>query len=121
MAKTVLIAGERTPSRAALSFILSNRGYTVVEAADGLEAMERAQSLIPDLAILDAELPERSGYNVFRLMKENPATRDIPVLLLVADTAEFSLPTRTVPPAESVISKPFTAHALLQRVGKLMS
>jgi CheY-like chemotaxis protein len=120
VAKTVLIAGARTPTRQALSFILANRGYEVIEVSDGRTAIEQVQSAQPDLAILEAELPEESGYHVYRRMKEDPTTRAIPVLLLVADTEAFSMPTRTVPPAQNLISKPFTAHDLLLRVGRLM-
>lgn len=120
MGKTVLVAGEPRPTGQTLSFLLSNRGYNVVEASDGQEALEQARTLLPDLVVLEAELPEPSGYQVFRLMKEDPATRHIPVLLLIATTEEFSLPTRTIPPVENLLSKPFTAHDLLQRVGRLI-
>jgi CheY-like chemotaxis protein len=120
VAKTVLIAGDPGATRNALCFLLANRGYDVVQASDGREAVEQIRRRHPDLAILEAELSERSGYGVYRLLQEDPETRDIPVLLLVADTAAFSMPTRTLPPVEQLVSIPFTAHDLLQRVGRLL-
>ena len=121
MAKTVLIAGEPGTTRNVLSFILANRGYDVVEASSGREAVDTLRSIRPDLAILEAEMGEPSGYGVYRLLKEDPVTRHIPVLLLVAATPAFSMPTRTLPPVEQVVTIPFTAHDLLQRVGKLLT
>lgn len=121
MARTVLVAEDGKTTRHVLSFILANRGYEVIEVSDGKQAVKQAQERLPDLAILDAELPERSGYHVYVMLKGDPATCHIPVLLLVADTPSFSMPTRTVPPAECVMSKPFSAHDLLQRVGKLLT
>jgi CheY-like chemotaxis protein len=119
--KLVLVAEDVQSTREVLSFLLSNRGYQVVEAVDGIEALEKARALLPALVLLDSELPGMSGYDVYRELKRDPAVRGIPVLFLVADTDLFNLPTRTIPPAEFLISKPFSAHDLLQRVGKLLS
>jgi CheY-like chemotaxis protein len=53
-------------------------------------------------------------------LKLDPACKHVPVLLLVADTSEYDRPTKTIPPAEVLVSKPLTAHDLIQRVGKAL-
>jgi CheY-like chemotaxis protein len=118
MGKTILIAEDGKAQRQALSFILSNRGFDVVEATTGTEALEKARALKPAAIILDSEMPGMSGYDVYRELKGDKNLRTIPVFVLVADTDSFDIPTRTIPPAGFLVSKPFTAHDLLQKVEK---
>jgi CheY-like chemotaxis protein len=104
-----------------LVFLFSNHGYEVTKAADGREALEIARATLPDLIVLDSEIPGMSGYDVYRDMKGDAACKHIPVLLLIADTDAFDIPTRSIPPAQYLVSKPFKAHDLLQRAGKILS
>ena len=120
LAKKVLIVEDIKATRDVLVFLFSNRGYDVTEASDGLEALEKIKATLPDLVVLDSEIPGMSGYDVFRDLKKDSACKRIPVLLLVADTDAFPSPTRSIPPAEFLVSKPFKAHDLLQRAGKIL-
>jgi CheY-like chemotaxis protein len=121
MAKRILIAEDTQVTRDTLSFILSNRGYDVVQSADGTDALAKARTLLPDAILLDSDLPELSGYDVFRALKQDPVCRRIPILFLVADVDAGELMTRSVPPAEFLVAKPFTAHDLIQRVAKALA
>jgi CheY-like chemotaxis protein len=121
MAKKILVAEDGKATREVLTFILSNRGFEIVEAVTGVEALKSAKEIHPDVIIMDSELPEMSGYEVFRALKEDPDCKRIPVFLLVADTDLFDMPTRSIPPAQFLISKPFKAHDLVQRVEKSLS
>jgi CheY-like chemotaxis protein len=120
MPKRILIAEDAPVTRDTLSFLLSNRGYEVVESADGKDALAKARALLPDAILLDSDLPELSGYDVFRALKLDPACKRIPIIFLVADCNADELMTRSVPPAECLVPKPFTAHDLIQRVAKAM-
>lgn len=61
---------------------LSEHGYEVILAADGEEGLEKAQISYPDLIILDMIMPKKSGFEVLTELQNNPATQDIPVLIL---------------------------------------
>jgi CheY-like chemotaxis protein len=65
-------------------------------------------------------LPGISGYDVYIQLKEDADLKRIPVLFLVADTETFDIPTRSVPPAQFLIRKPFKAHDLADRVAKAL-
>ena len=121
MAKTVLIAEDAKATREVLTFLFSSRGYTVVEAVTGTVALEKAKAVHPDAIILDSEMPEMSGYDVYRALKEEPSCKGIPVFVLVADTEMFDIPTRSIPPVQYLITKPFRAHDLVQKVEKSLS
>jgi len=121
LAKKVLIVEDVKATRDVMVFLFSNRGYDVTEASDGREALEKIKAILPDLVVLDSEIPGMSGYEVYRSMKEEIALQRIPVLLLVADTDAFEMPTRSIPAAQFLVSKPFKAHDLLQRAGKILA
>lgn len=85
----VLIADDSPVLVTALRKLLEQSGYEVVAAMDGLEAVQRFYQENPDLVLLDIQMPKLHGYVVCRLLKEDPASRHIPVLILTGrDSAE---------------------------------
>lgn len=82
--KKILIVEDNEPLRQLVTFFLSSSGYEVFEAADGLEALNRATDVRPDLILMDLSLPKITGSEVIRLLKENPLTREIPVVVETA-------------------------------------
>ena len=119
MGKTILVAEDTRTTRDVVSFLLSSRGYEVLEAVNGVDALQIMRSRPPDLVILDAEMPEKSGYDVFRDMKYDDRCKNIPILFMVANTDVIDV-TKSVPAAEFLVAKPFTAHDLLQRVSQVL-
>ena len=65
--------------------VLEVEGYQVIEAATGLEGLEKAQNLLPDLIITDINLPDIDGYDVTTRLKENPKTAHIPIVAMTAN------------------------------------
>jgi len=104
-----------------VAFLLANRGYDVTEVSNGREALDTVQTLSPDLVVLSADLSDVSGYDVYSRLRSRRESARLPILLLVAFTDSVAAPTRTLPTPECLISKPFTAHDFLQRVGKVLS
>jgi len=85
----VLIADDSPVLVTALRKLLEQSGYEVVPASDGLEAVQKFYQENPDLVLLDIQMPKLHGYVVCRLIKEDPASRHIPVLILTGrDSAE---------------------------------
>jgi two-component system phosphate regulon response regulator PhoB len=120
MPKRILVAEDGRATRDALAILLKNRGYDVVESADGTDALAKARELLPDAILLDSDLPEMTGYDVFRALKMDPACRRIPIVFMVAGSDADELMTRSVPAAEFLVTKPFTAHDLMQRVATVL-
>lgn len=81
---TVLVVDDERDIRALLTTLLSNVGYTVLEAADGLAATKMACQERPDVILLDVSMPAVDGLEVLKRLRGSPETRSIPVILLTA-------------------------------------
>ena len=85
MAKKILVVEDRDDSRTILIAILSRFcGYETIEAADGTQAVEKAVSEKPDLILMDLDLPDISGIDAAKAVKENPNTAHIPIIAQTA-------------------------------------
>ncbi len=80
--KTVLIADDSPDSRAYVRAALEGEGYSVIEAEDGVIALALARSSNPDLVILDVEMPNKTGFEVFDELRTDQETRSIPIIML---------------------------------------
>ena len=78
----ILVVEDEEILLTALSEELKQEGFTVVGARDGVEGVEKSLSEKPDLILLDLVMPRLDGIGALRQMKENPATKDIPVVIL---------------------------------------
>jgi two-component system, cell cycle response regulator DivK len=83
MAK-ILLVEDNEMNRDMLSRRLQKRGYTIVVAVDGLQALELARTEAPDLILLDLSLPEMDGWEVARRLRAEPSTGRIPIIALTA-------------------------------------
>lgn len=80
----ILLVEDNEMNRDMLSRRLSRSGYEIIEAADGLKALEKVAEESPDLILMDMSLPELDGWEVTRRIKADDATRAIPVIALTA-------------------------------------
>lgn len=121
--KTILIAEDTAAIRTIIAFLLRARGYDVVESPDGIDALEKARALHPDLVILDVIMPGKQGFEVCTELKSNLETRSIPILILTSitrDSGKSDDHWRRLSNADEFISKPFKAHDLLARIERLL-
>lgn len=98
---------------------LSRRGYRVVTAINGAEALDAVASSRPAAVILDWLMPAMSGSQACQALKANPETAHIPVILLTAKAADADLEEGIEAGADAYLTKPFEIHeldALLQRM-----
>ena len=90
-------------------------------ASDGQEAWERIQDRRPDILITDCQMPRLDGFGLTRRVRENPDTRDLPVLMLTAKGFELSAEELAEKwNVMAVIAKPFSPRELLQTVDKIL-
>lgn len=117
----ILVADDSALVVALLSRILTEAGYAVTRATNGIEAVQHAYHAPPDLIILDIFMPRLNGHQACRLLKSDPAMAGIPILILSASEERadefWSLHTG----AEAFMNKPFDAPALLETVRRLMA
>jgi DNA-binding response OmpR family regulator len=115
MAK-ILIAEDERDIRELVSFSLQFGGFTVVQAANGAEAVEYAQKEMPDLILMDVRMPKMTGYEACRQMKTMESVREIPVVFLSAKGQESEIQTGMEVGAEEYILKPFAPDELVKQV-----
>jgi len=113
---TILVVDDEPSIRRFLRAALERAGYSVLEAADGLEALNTASLQVPDLVLLDVALPQLSGLEVCRRIRSDPATKRTPVLLLSGQAAPLEAERLAATGASGWLAKPFTPAALLERV-----
>ena len=103
-----------------LSYALRKEGFEVTCSFDGQDGLRRAQSLLPDLVILDLMLPIIEGLEVCRQLRGDARTREIPLLMLTAKTEEIDEVVGFNMGADDYVTKPFKMKPLLQRVKALL-
>jgi len=100
--------------------LLTHRGYEVLTAADGPEALDRLATQTVDLVLLDLIMPRMDGYEVYHLLKENPRTRDIPVIIVTGlgerKDRQLGLDTSTY----NYLTKPFQVEDLATKVREVL-
>lgn len=114
----ILVAEDERDIRELINFTLRLKGYEVVLARDGEEALELALKEHPDLVLLDIRMPRMSGYEVCQLIKENEATKHIPVVFLTAKGQESEVQQGMKAGATEYILKPFSPDTLVEQLQK---
>lgn len=116
----VLIADDEPNQLELLSYNLSQSEFEVIRANDGQQALEMIEDHRPDLVILDWMMPNMSGIDVCRTLRDRPETRLLPVILLSARGEEGDKTLGLDVGADDYISKPFSPRELISRVRALL-
>jgi CheY-like chemotaxis protein len=116
----VLLVEDEAPLRGLLRDLLVREGYAVIEAGDGVAALERADRDAPDLVVLDLTLPQLDGYAVLSRLRTRRETRDLPVIVLTAREDEEAEVRVFELGADDFLSKPFRSRALVARIRALL-
>ena len=84
MTRTILMIEDNEQNRYLATFLLERQGHRVVSACDGPEGIERAKTLLPDIILLDIQLPEMDGYAVAQALRRNPALQHVPIIAVTS-------------------------------------
>ena len=99
---------------------LKNSNYIVSAFENAKEFYKKLDELVPDLILLDATLPDESGYDTVRQLRKRPATQDIPIIMVTAKTTEMDMIKGLDGGADDYIKKPFSIMELITRVKALL-
>lgn len=113
MEKKILVVDDERPIVEILSINLKKENYTVFEAYDGEEAISKAQSVNPDLILLDVMLPKIDGFSVCKKIREKSS---VPILMLTAREEEVDKVLGLELGADDYITKPFSIRELMARI-----
>jgi two-component system phosphate regulon response regulator PhoB len=119
--KTILVADDESHILHVVSLKLKNAGFRVVTARDGQEAFEMAQAEHPDLIITDYHMPQLSGLELCRKLKQDAATQDIPAIMLTARGYHLEPHDTEQSGILRMLSKPFSPRHLLATVNEVLS
>lgn len=115
----VLLAEDDRALRRFLEVVLERAGYKVIPVADGLEAMKVALSMPIDIVVTDAIMPNLSGHEFCRFLRNSQTLSHLPVILLSA--LEQKEGNQNADQVDAFLSKPVSAERLIECIGKLLA
>jgi len=116
----ILVVDDEPEAVELLDFNLKQAGFSVIAATDGAQALTKARSALPSLIVLDLMLPEIDGLEVCKMLRRDPATARIPIIMLTAKAAEIDRIIGLELGADDYITKPFSPRELVLRIKKVL-
>jgi putative two-component system response regulator len=117
----IIVADDMAANRYILSQFLEEMGYSVIQACDGREALDRVMQDKPDIVLLDIAMPEMDGIEVCRILKSNPLTKIIPVVIITAHGDDEHHLKALNAGADDFLTKPYKIHFLKARLKSLLA
>lgn len=121
MAMKALVVDDSNVDRTLLADFLRSEGYEVVEADEGLEGFELAKSSLPDLVFMDVVMPGASGFEVCRMLKSDPSTAEMPVVMVTHRSQLQDKMWAQRQGANGYVTKPWTGAGIIAAVSQLQS
>jgi CheY-like chemotaxis protein len=121
MTATVLIIDDEIHIRRLTARVLEMAGYHVLEAASGTQALRLIEKTRPDVITCDIAMPGMDGFEVLQALKTQPATAEIPVIMLTAIGEEKNADQATALGAADYITKPFSSTNLIETIERQLT
>jgi CheY-like chemotaxis protein len=118
--KKILIADDNENIREALSYLLEDEGYKLWLAKDGTETLAKVKEILPDILFLDIMMPEMNGYEVCRIIKEDPRLKKTYVIMLTAKGQVAEQERGRQVGADEYIVKPFSPMEILAKIKQIL-
>lgn len=121
MSKKLLLADDSITIQKVIQITFAHEDYQLTITDNGDTALVRAEELVPDLVLADVYMPGKNGYELCAAIKQSPALRHVPVLLLAGSFEPFDEGKARAAGADAWIEKPFESQALIDKVAELLS
>ncbi len=118
--KSILVVDDSATVRKLIAGKLEKRGHEVFCAADGVEAIEQLNSMVPDLILLDITMPRMDGYQVCKVIRSKDSTKDVPVVMISGKDGFFDKVRGRMAGTTGYITKPFGPETLMKAVETYM-
>jgi CheY-like chemotaxis protein len=118
--KKALIVDDEPNVRRLLHTILS-KTFEVIEAEDGRQAIEMTNTQKPDVVLMDMMMPKMDGLTACHMIKNDPATKSIPVIMVTAIGFELNIKLSQQMGASGYITKPFSSEELLDKIAQVLA
>jgi two-component system, cell cycle response regulator DivK len=116
MNRRILVVEDHEDNRRILRDLLSSRGYDLVEAGDGEQALVMAEVRRPALILMDVQIPLLDGYEVTRRLKANPELSAIPIIVVTSYALSGDESKARAAGCNAYVSKPYSARKLLAKI-----
>jgi twitching motility two-component system response regulator PilG len=114
--KSILVVDDSPTVRKLISGKLEKSGHSVYCAEDGVQAMGQLSSMVPDLILLDINMPRMDGYQVCKLIRTNDETKDVPVVMISGKDGFFDKVRGRMAGTSGYITKPFGPETLMKAI-----
>jgi len=114
--RTILVVDDSPTVRKLISGKLEKSGHSVVSAVDGMDALAKINEVIPDLILLDITMPRLDGYQVCKLIRNNEATKDLPIVMISGKDGFFDKVRGRMAGSTGYITKPFGPDTLMKTI-----
>ena len=116
MSKLILVIEDQEDNRRILRDLLTNSGYEVIEAIDGVEGVSSAETYRPDLILMDVQLPGIDGYEATRQIKANPDLKKTPIIVVTSYALSGDDLKAFEAGCDAYVAKPFSPRELLAKI-----
>jgi chemosensory pili system protein ChpA (sensor histidine kinase/response regulator) len=116
----VMVVDDSVTMRKVTGRVLERQGFEVAMAKDGIDALERLAERVPDLVLLDIEMPRMDGYELATAMKADPRLRDVPIIMITSRTGEKHRQRALEIGVERYLGKPYQEPELLRNVLEIL-
>ncbi len=117
---SILAVDDSASMRKMVAFTLTGAGYQVVEAVDGQDGFEKAQTNKIDLVLTDQNMPRLDGLGLTRKLREHPVFKTVPILILTTESSDQMKQAGRAAGATGWLVKPFDPNKLLQVIQKVL-
>ena len=118
--KTILVCDDEPIILEAVNYIIGKEGYNVLNAENGEESLKMARDNIPDLILLDGNMPDKTGFEVCEILKNDDATKDICIVMFTANVQASDYERADKIGADGFIQKPFSPKELKLQLHKYL-
>jgi len=120
VAWSVLVVDDEPMTRTLLQLMLAPADCEVIEAEDGLDALEKIKAGLPDVVVLDVMMPNMDGLTLCRILRQDPHTAELPIILLSAKTNAEAIQEGLLAGANKYLTKPVARHDLVVSIEEVL-